>query len=127
MIKGIIIAHGHIGDAFIDAVESIVGQCEELYAVSVSDLSAADIRERLLALVNAPQAENEGVVIMACLKGGSSWNVAASIAAENKRVRVLSGVNLSMVLAFLTKRTLMELDSLSVEIQKRGRTGVDLL
>ncbi|MDZ7721292.1 MAG: hypothetical protein U5R06_00335 [candidate division KSB1 bacterium] len=127
MIRGIIIAHGHIGEAFIDAVNSIVGECVELYSLSVSDMSAADIRDRLLALVNAPLTEKKGIVIMACLKGGSSWNVAASIAAENDRVRVLSGVNLSMVLAFLTKRKTMELDELTAEIRKRGQTGVDML
>lgn len=127
MIKGIIIAHGHIGDALIEAVRTIMGECKELYSISVSDMSAVDIRERLLSHVHAPQPENKGVIIMSCLKGGSSWNVAASIAAENDKIRVLSGVNLSMVLAFLTKRNSMPPDELSVEMQKRAQAGIEKL
>lgn len=124
MTRGIIIAHGGIGNAFVEAVESIVGNCKELYTISVTNMSVVEIRDRLLSLINAPDAEKDGVVLMACLKGGSSWNVSASLAMEKEYVRVISGVNLSVVLAFMTKRDSMNLDELMEVMQQRGQRDI---
>ena len=103
MKHGILVTHGEIGRALIDAAERIVGKQEFLQTLSVQKLSVKDIYERLKAMVSGPAKEDD-VIIMASLRGGSCWNVSVAVAKEFPRIKVVSGVNLPMVLSFLTKR-----------------------
>jgi len=54
---------------------------------------------------------------MACLRGGSSWNVSASVAQGIDHVRVIAGANLPMILAFITNRDQLNLDALMDKVQ----------
>ena len=124
MKHAIIVTHGPIGDAMIKAVDSIMGITDGLFELAVTDMSVAEITERLLSLVTAPEEKQDGVIIMASLKGGSCWNVSVSIAMKHKNVRVVSGVNLPMVLSFLSKRESMDLDELSESIEQEAIRGI---
>jgi mannose PTS system EIIA component len=126
MKHAILLTHGPIGDALIEAVRGIMGLDEGLHALMVNNMSVAEINSRLLALINAPEEQQEGVVIMASLKGGSCWNVAVATARHHQHVRVVSGVNLSMVLSFITKRDLLSLDDLADALVKDGLRGIAL-
>ncbi len=126
MKHAILLTHGPIGDALIEAVRGIMGLDEGLHALVVNNMSVAEISARLLALINAPEEQQDGVLIMASLKGGSCWNVAVATAKDHEHVRVLSGVNLSMVLSFITKRDLLSLDELANTVVKDGLRGIAL-
>lgn len=124
MINGILVTHGHIGEAIIEAVKGIIGTGEGLYSLNVMNMSVEEIHHRILALVNAPEEKDEGVIIMASLKGGSCWNVSAAIARMHHNVRLVSGVNLPMVLSFVTKRSVLPLTELAAQIKKDGEQGI---
>lgn len=126
MKHAILLTHGPIGEAMIEAARGITGLDEGLHALSVTNKSAAEIAQRLKALVDAPEERQEGVIILASLKGGSCWNVAAAVAKDHAMIRVISGLNLSMVLSFLTKRDSLSLDQLSQQIVQDGMRGIDL-
>lgn len=126
MKHAILLTHGPIGDALIDAVRGIMGLDEGLHALSVTDMSITEISSRLESLVSGPEEKQDGVIIMASLRGGSCWNVAASIGSVRANVRVVSGVNLPMVLSFVTKRQDLELDALADEVQQDARRGICL-
>ena len=122
-----IITHGPMGTAIIEAVRNIIGIDEGLHALSVSDMSLEEIEQRLMSIVNAPQEHQDGLIIMACLKGGSTWNVSAGIAMNYSNVRVISGVNLPMMLSFVTKRDAYDLDQLVDELVNDGLRGITTL
>ncbi len=124
MKQAILLTHGPIGEALIDAVTGIMGVTEGLHALAVTDRSADEIKQRLLSLVNQPSAIEEGVLIMASLKGGSCWNVSVEVAVNHPSVRVISGVNLSMVLSFMTKRDEADIDELLDIVAKDGIRGI---
>lgn len=124
MKHGIVIAHGPLGAAFIEAAKSIMGTDEGLYPLSVTEMSAQEIHARLSSFVNNPPADVEGVVIMACLRGGSSWNVSAAVCNDKSHVRLVSGCNLAMILSFLTQRDALSLDELADKITQDAKTGV---
>lgn len=124
MKNAILITHGPIGDAIIEAVRGIMGVDDGLHALSVTDMSVTEITERLSSLVNAPENQRDGVIIMASLQGGSCWNVSAAIAKDNHNVRIISGVNLPMVLSFMTKRDSLTLDKLAESLEKDGERGI---
>ena len=124
MKHAILLTHGPIGDALIEAVRGIMGVSEGLYALSVTDMSVSEITMRVLSVINAPEEVQDGVIIMASLKGGSCWNVSVSVAMQYPHVRVVSGANLSMVLSFMTKRDELDLDALLDILVKDGIRGI---
>ncbi|HPG41306.1 MAG TPA: hypothetical protein PLP19_18755 [bacterium] len=124
MKQAVIITHGPIGEALIEAAHSIIGADDGLHAINVTGMSLNEINDRLLSIVNVPDEKTEGIVIMACLKGGSCWNVAAGIAMNKNKVRVISGVNLPMLLSYMTKKDLLPLDKLMDEMEKDGVRGI---
>ena len=127
MKHAILLTHGPIGEALIEAVRGIMGLDDGLHALTVTNMSIAEIASRLRALISGPDERQDGVLIMASLRGGSCWNVAVSIASDYKHVGVLSGVNLSMVLSFITKRESLSLEDLAAEVQHDGARGICLL
>ena len=126
MKHAILLTHGLIGEAFIEAVQGIMGLDDGLHAISVMNMSVVEITDRLMALVGAPEEKRDGVIILASLKGGSCWNVAVSVAKDNSNVEVVSGLNLSMVLSFMTKRDELPLNELAENIEQDGHRGVTL-
>jgi mannose/fructose/sorbose-specific phosphotransferase system IIA component len=124
MKHAVVITHGPIGEALIEATQSILGKDEGLHGITVTGMSLTEIQDRLLAIVHSPDEKNEGVIIMVCLKGGSCWNVAAGIALQEKNVRLISGVNLPMLLSFMTKRVNLTLDNLLNELERDGIRGI---
>jgi mannose/fructose/sorbose-specific phosphotransferase system IIA component len=127
MKHAILLTHGPIGDALVEAVRGIMGLDDGLHALSVTDMSIAEIASRLQAMVTGPDEKQDGVIIMASLRGGSCWNVAVGIASQHSNVRVLSGVNLPMVLSFITKRQDLTLEQLVEEAHHDGLRGICLL
>lgn len=127
MKHGVVIAHGPFGKAIIEAVESIMGSAEGVFPLSVTEMSVKDIESRLSSIINEPKEGVDGIVIMACLRGGSSWNVSAALAKGKDHVRVLSGVNLGMLLTFLIKRDSMSLDDLVDDLLQEGKNGITKL
>ncbi|OGC00698.1 hypothetical protein A2V82_02970 [candidate division KSB1 bacterium RBG_16_48_16] len=124
MKHAVLLTHGPIGDAIIEAVKGIMGIEDGLHALSVTNMSVAEITQRLLSLINAPEEKSDGVVILASLKGGSCWNVAVSVAKDHPHIQVVSGLNLPMVLTFMTKRESHAIDELATTLEKDGVRGI---
>ncbi|MBN1558669.1 hypothetical protein JW998_00365 [candidate division KSB1 bacterium] len=127
MKYGVVIAHGPLGAAFIEAAASIMGKTEGLFPLSVTDMSIQEIEARLRAIVNEPCENVDAIIIMACLRGGSSWNVSAAVTKGLDRVRLVSGLNLAMLLTFLLKREMLSLDDLVDEMKKEAAKGITSL
>lgn len=127
MKHGIVIAHGPLGKASIEAAESIMGSREGLFPLSVTDMSIVEIESRLKSMVDEPREDVDGIVIMACLRGGSSWNVSAAVTKDKPYVRLISGVNLAMLLTFLLKRDSLSLDELVEQMKKDAIRGITSL
>ncbi len=127
MKKGVVIAHGPLGAAYIEAAKTIMGTDEGLFALSVTDMSVQEIASRLSSIVKDTRDDVDGIIIMACLRGGSSWNVSAAVTRDLPKVRLISGVNLAMLLTFLTKRDLLPLDELVQKMKSEAIKGVTVL
>ena len=94
---------------------------------SVTDMSVQEIASRLSSIVKDTRDDVDGIIIMACLRGGSSWNVSAAVTRDLPKVRLISGVNLAMLLTFLTKRDLLPLDELVQKMKSEAIKGVTVL
>lgn len=123
MIQGIVITHGTIGQALVDAAEKIIGTQLALDSFSVQNLSMKDVYEQLRGRI-AELTKNDDVIILASLKGGSCWNAAVLVAREFPTVHVISGVNLPMLLSFVTKREQYDVNRLAQILQQDAVRGI---
>ncbi len=124
MIGGIIIAHGPIAEALIRAVEGILGKTSYLYGFSTSELSRETIQEQIASVLASADWPDE-TLIMVTLKGGSCWHAAISTMQLYSNISVVSGVNLPMLLSFVTKRNGRQLDELATMVKEDGIRGID--
>jgi mannose/fructose-specific phosphotransferase system component IIA len=61
---------------------------------------------------------------MADMRGGNCWAIASLISRNEADYHVVSGVNLPMILSFLTKKDQLTVEELAETIEKDGHRGI---
>lgn len=102
MARVLILTQGPLGETLLEGARTIAGNSERLSALTLGwndDLEQGASRLRAALAEMEPQSseedEDEGVLILTDVPGGTPFNVAMRFA-EPGRVAVLSGVNLPM-------------------------------
>jgi mannose/fructose-specific phosphotransferase system component IIA len=98
-LTGIVLAHAEVAQALVNAVQAIAGTEHGLVPVSNTGCDRAALTARLDAAIAARPA-----VVFADMPGGSCAFSAAAYARGNEQVRVVTGVNLAMLLDFAFHR-----------------------
>jgi len=120
--RGLILTHGELGAELLRTAELIVGHTTGLTALSNRGLSAADIAAEVRAFHALAPASP--LLVFVDLLGGSCAQAVSSLLTE-PAVRLLTGVNLPMVIAFLqTRADARPLDDLVAAILMRAHRGV---
>jgi mannose/fructose-specific phosphotransferase system component IIA len=117
-LVGIVFAHADVAAALVGAARAIAGNEHGLIAVSNDGCDRAALAARLEAAVAGRPA-----IIFADLPGGSCAFSAAAFARAHPHVRVVTGVNLAMLLDFVFHRDL-ELDAAAERAVATGRSAV---
>lgn len=118
----VLVTHAGLAGALKSSAEMIVGHIEACASVEVAPGEKADgIMARVIAAVEA--VSTDGAIIMTDLFGGTPSNMAMSFLKEG-RIEVLTGVNLPMMIEFVSKRGRMSVAELAVELQRCGREGI---
>ncbi|MBU0994004.1 MAG: PTS fructose transporter subunit IIA [Proteobacteria bacterium] len=122
----VIVTHGQLGDALIEAAEFITGQKPEaVVAVSINIQSNADkLREKIEKKINEVKGDN-GVLILTDMFGGSPSNLSYSFLEEGS-IEVISGVNLPILLKAIDIRVKMPLSESVEKIVDFGKRSVSL-
>lgn len=123
MIGAIILTHGNIGEALLEAASSILGEVDNAYALSTATLSMQRLNEELKQIV-VERNWSGGTIIMVSLMGGSCWNSAVAVARQLPHVEVVSGVNLAMLISFFAKRDRYNISELAEIIKEDGIRGI---
>lgn len=98
-LLGVVFAHAEVSAAFVNAVSAIAGDGHGLVPVSNEGCDRVALAARLdAALAGRP------AVVFADLPGGSCAFSAAAYARTHPDVRVVTGVNLAMLLDFAFHR-----------------------
>lgn len=98
-LTGVVVAHGNLAAAMIDAVERIAGAGSGLRAVSNTDCDRGRLEERITEAVGS----GPGIVFID-MPSGSCMFAAMHKLKSNSDVRVVTGVNLAMLLEFVFHR-----------------------
>jgi mannose/fructose-specific phosphotransferase system component IIA len=116
-LRGVVVGHGGVAAALVAAAEEISGVRGVLVAVSNSGLDKAGLETRVLDAVGGVPA-----VIFVDLPSGSCLFAAMRQLPSHPELRVVTGVNLVMLLEFLfhRERTPDEVAKRAAESGARG-------
>jgi mannose/fructose-specific phosphotransferase system component IIA len=124
-ITGIVVTHGKLAEELVRTAALIVGEIDDLYAVSGSDLCD----ESVIGQIRDILARRDGaraVVFVDYFGGSCCINSVRAVEGESG-IKVVSGVNLPVLLAFATKRGAMPFDEMIEHLIRRGRESLKVI
>ena len=125
MVKGLVMTHGGIAAELVRVTEMILGPVEGLDAMTNAGKSAetitAEVRDWLAG------AGDDGCVILLDDYGGSCATCSQVASGGDSSVALISGVNLAMLLGFVTWRETTEFSELPNRLVHKGREAIVLV
>ncbi len=124
-IRGIVVTHGRLAAELVNTVELVVGKQSELFSLSGSDAGQEALVREIRKLID--ERGRKPVILFVDYFGGSCCINCVRAAAGDRSVKILSGVNLPVLLSFVTKRDSMDFDQLVDHLIRRGRESIRLI
>ncbi len=123
MIRALLVTHGRVGEALVEAVEGFLGPQDGVNVISNAGLSADAIRERVEGAIEA-LGPGDDLVLFTDLAGGSCETACRLLASQHTRCQSVAGVNLPMLLEFCHYRARLEAGALVERVIMKGRRGI---
>lgn len=120
-VRALLVTHGQLGCELIRTVQAILGPQDGVACLS----NAADSLDTLSVRLRSETAGGTPLVIFVDLMGGSCGHACRGL--SSAATRVVSGVNLPMLLDFFVNRERVPFEELLERIQSRGRDGIAAL
>ena len=125
MLGFVVVTHGNLASELIATTEMIVGQMEGVVAVSIApSCTQEDARQRIgeaIVLVD----KGSGVLILTDLFGGTPSNLSISFL-EDKKVEIVTGVNLPMMMKLPNVRENLDIDDTAKLLQSYARENISI-
>jgi mannose/fructose-specific phosphotransferase system component IIA len=122
MISGIIVTHGKLAEALREAAAAVAGDASHLEIVSNDGLSQEELVLRVRDAI--ARAGDEGAIVFTDLGGGSCAIASRLVLRERSNVRMVTGVNLAMLVDFVLRRADLEVDALVARLLQRGQSAI---
>jgi len=123
MVRAVIVTHGNLGAELVETAETVFGSFTGVSAVSNTQKSpqklTEDIREEL-----AKGGPEDRFIVFADFFGGSCCHACLGIEQDREDVRLVTGINLPMLLAYLYKRDEVPFEALPEELVQRGQRSI---
>jgi len=126
MIGVVIVTHCRLAEELIAATKLVVGEeLKQFQPVSIGPTEGTeDIREKIIEAIRKVD-EGQGVLILTDMYGGTPSNISLSFL-EEKKIEVITGVNLPMLLKLATHHNDMDIEKLAVFITDYGQRNINL-
>lgn len=123
MIGGLIVTHGRLATELLNAAEAIVGDVQNIAAVSIGwhdDVGmASSMIEKAIARVN----NGSGVLVLTDMFGGTPTNIASTFL-EDGVVEVITGVNLPMLIKLIQLEADVDLARAARLVRENGQNNI---
>jgi len=125
MIGLVLVTHGRLADAFLAAMEHVVGPQDQVSAVCIE--ADDDIEQRRQDIVDSVRRmdSGDGVIILTDMFGGTPSNLAISTM-DRRGVEVIAGVNLPMLIKLASVRGHGDLGAAVTAAQEAGRKYINV-
>ena len=122
MIGLVLVTHGRLAVEFVTAMEHVVGPQGGVATICIGPDDDMESRRADISSAIASVESGNGVIILTDLFGGTPSNLAISLM-EPKRIEVIAGVNLPMLVRAFTYRV-KGMDTLIKKAISGGCDGV---
>ncbi|MDE0044911.1 MAG: PTS sugar transporter subunit IIA [bacterium] len=125
MIGVVLVTHGRLADEFVAAIRHIVGDQENMTAISIGPDD--DMKQRRADIVEAVAGVDtgSGVIILTDMFGGTPSNLAISVMNPGK-VEVIAGVNLPMLVRLASVRRNATVEEAVAAAQEAARRYINV-
>jgi mannose/fructose-specific phosphotransferase system component IIA len=119
-IRGVVVGHGGLAAALVDAVERIAGEGAGMTSISNTDCDRGTLEQRITDAVAGGPA-----IVFIDMPSGSCLFAAMRRLQELPGVRIVTGVNLAMLLEFSFNRE-GDLNEVAAMVADAGKNAVGL-
>ena len=117
-----IITHGDLGSALLDAAEKIIGKQDNVHIYSNKEESLTFLSEKIHK--NLANIRTNNIIFFIDLMGGSCWNLANMIRKKYVNIKIITGVNLPMLISCFNNFEQMSFPDLIQKLIKDGNRGI---
>ncbi|MBT3791649.1 MAG: PTS sugar transporter subunit IIA [Rhodospirillales bacterium] len=121
----VLVTHGVLAEALLDAMVHVVGPQENIAPICIGPDDEMGVRRAEIMEAIVRVEAGAGVIVMTDMFGGTPSNLALSALGE-KGVEVVAGVNLPMLIKFASTRSVESLETAVVSIQEAGRKYINV-
>lgn len=121
----VIVSHYRLGEEFLQALDLIVPEAPRFRAVGVDPKQTVEEMRSAIAEALREADGGEGVLVLTDMFGGTPSNIGLSFLDE-RRVEVVTGVNLPMLIKLATLTEEKPLEELAVFIKEYGQRNISV-
>ncbi|MBI3039486.1 hypothetical protein HYY75_10675 [bacterium] len=122
MIGIIVVSHAKLAMEFLETVRLIMGEQKDFIGISFSSKESIEtLRSKIFSAIEPYRAS--GCLLLTDVLGGSCTNVCTELLSIGT-IRILTGVNLPMILEAIQHRENLELETLSQKVRAGAIRGI---
>ena len=123
MIGGLIVTHGRLAIELLNAAEAIVGDVQNIAAVSIGWHDDVDIASSMVEKAIKRVDTGSGVLVLTDMFGGTPTNIASTFL-DDGAIEVVTGVNLPMLIKLIQLEPDADLASAAKLVHEIGQDNI---
>ena len=125
MIGLVLVTHGKLALEFISAMQHVVGKQENVEAVCIGPEDDMELRRKEILDKIGSVDKGQGVIVLTDMFGGTPSNLAISLMGK-KKIEVIAGINLPMLIKLATLRKERNLKDAVEGAQDAGKKYINI-
>jgi PTS system mannose-specific IIA component len=124
MIGVIVATHGEFGLVLLSTLRMIMGETEGIVAIDlVSQDSMESFQSKMEKALETVDPKGSGALVLVDMLGGTPFNVALRLS-QTRKLQVVTGVNLPMLIKVASDRDGTQLERLAQDVQAATRESI---
>ncbi|EIV5818076.1 MULTISPECIES: PTS sugar transporter subunit IIA [Klebsiella] len=123
----IVVTHGDLASAILETCEMLIGKHSHTSAVCYLPEHSPDVLHRNLSAAISEMKGYSGILILCDMKGGSPCNVAMLLARKNERLKIITGVNIPVLVEAITISMDTPLEQVMSDLQHVVADAIEIL
>ncbi|GLK67297.1 PTS sugar transporter subunit IIA [Hansschlegelia plantiphila] len=125
MIGLVLVTHGRLACEFRAALEHVVGPQHQIATVTIDPEDDMELRRGDILAAVRDVDSGDGVAVLTDMFGGTPSNLAISCM-DGRKVEVIAGINLPMLIKLASVRSDLPLDAAVIQAQEAGRKYINV-
>jgi len=121
----VVVSHYRLGEEFLQALRLIVPEGPRFHAVSIDPKQSVEEMRSAISAALQEADEGDGVLVLTDMFGGTPSNIALSFL-EERRVEVVTGMNLPMLIKLATLTEAKPLEELAGFVKEYGQRNISV-